>query len=282
MSTLYHMNADDIPSVSITDKCIVLDLDLTLVCTQDITDTLKSLTDLKDLKILTDPSLLSLRRRTYYSNMDDFNTPGTGTEVSYWGITRPHLNEFLMFCFSYFRLVIVWSAGQRPYVEGIVDYIFKDIRPPHAVFTHDDVIEEHGQIIIKPLEKIFHANPLLQKYMTLENTLALDDNPTTFRDNLDNGILIPAYEPSPSINSMSRDDPALLQFKAWLLQPEVVNSPDVRTLDKSTIFKRPLSYYKNPRYTFAERIHYTNNVARPFIFNNNNNIPIVQPNILAQ
>lgn len=251
-STLYHMSADDIPSVSITDKCIVLDLDLTLVSTQENTDSIKS------LKILTDPSLLALRRRSYYSTIDDLNAPGTGTRLDYWGVTRPHLNEFLMFCFSYFRIVAVWSAGQRPYVEGIVDHIFKDIRPPHVIFTHDDVIEEPGPVIIKPLERMFNSNPLLQKYMTFENTFALDDNITTFRDNPDNGILIPPYEPAPSVNAMSRDDPALLQLKAWLLQPEVVHSLDVRTLDKTAIFKTPLTYYRNPppRYTFSERLRY--------------------------
>jgi hypothetical protein len=255
------MSADDIPSVSITNKCIVLDLDLTLVCTQDNTESIK------DFKILTDPSLLALRRRTYYSVIDDLNAPGTGTKFDYWGITRPHLNEFLLFCFSYFRIVAVWSAGQRAYVEGIVDHIFKDIRPPHVVFTHDDVIEEPDRIIIKPLEKMFNSNPILQKYMNFENTLALDDNISTFRDNPDNGILIPPYEPAPSINAMSRDDPALLQLKAWLLQPEVADSPDVRTLDKSLIFKTPLSSYRNsnspkPRYSFTKSNLY-NSLTQP-------------------
>ena len=78
----------------------------------------------------------------------------------------------------------------------------------------------------------------------MKNSLAIDDNPTTFSENEGNGILIPAYEPALSVEAMSRDDPSLLQLKSWLLQPNVINSQDVTLLDKSQIFNTSLRAYK--------------------------------------
>lgn len=239
MFTLYPVAANDIPSTSITDKVVVLDLDLTLISTQD------SMDSLKELNILADPQLLALRNRTYDISLEDLEKPGIGTNYYFWGVTRPHLKEFLLFCFSYFKIVIIWSAGQRPYVEAIVDKIFQDLPKPHFIFSHDDIDIGPGSRIEKPLNKIIRTNPVLMRLMSFQNTLAIDDNSTTFVNNPDNGILIPQYEPSLSINALSRDDPTLLQLKYWLLQPEVINSKDVTMLNKSTIFTTSLEAYRN-------------------------------------
>lgn len=249
-STLYYVAANDIPSTSLTDKCIVLDLDLTCIDTQD------EMSSLHDLKILSDPNLLPLRNRTYHIVIEDLEKPGIGSKYEFWGVTRPHLKEFLLFCFSYFKIVAVWSAGQRLYVDEIVDVIFKDLPKPHVVFSYDDIEFGEGNRIEKPLTKLINSNPLLSHHMSLENTMALDDNSSTFAKNPDNGILIPAYETSLTVVSLSRDDPSLMQLKYWLLQPEVVNATDVRKLDKSTIFTTPLSTYKEQArsqsgYTFS-------------------------------
>lgn len=232
------MDADDIPSASITDKCIVLDLDQTLIATQD------SIDSLKQLNILTDPNLISLRKRVYYITIEDLEKPGIGTKYDFWGVTRPHLQEFLIFCFSYFKIVAVWSAGKRPYVEAIVDHIFKDLPQPHVMFTHEDIIIGPGGHVFKPLTKMIELNSVLRRNMSLQNTFALDDNSMTFHNNADNGILIPDYNPSLSVNALARDDPTLLQLKYWLLQPEVVNARDVTVLDKSKIFSTSLNAYK--------------------------------------
>lgn len=246
---IYHIAANDIPFASITNKCIVLDLDQTLIATQD------EVSSLKKLMILSDPNLISLRRRTYYITLEDLEKPGVGSKYDFWGVTRPHIEEFLIFCFSYFKLVIVWSAGKRLYVEAIVDHIFKDLPKPHFVFTYDDITFSEDGNVCKPLTKIINSNDILRKHMSLENTLALDDNSMTFRQNPGNGVLLPAYDPSLNIDSFSRDDPTLLQFKQWLLQPEVINSTDVTTLNKDNIFTTSLQSYKNkintpPSYLF--------------------------------
>lgn len=231
------MAADDIPSSSLTNKCVVLDLDQTFIATQDSIDSLTY------LNILSDPSLLLLRKRVYYITIEDLETPGIGTKYDFWGVTRPHLLEFLLFCFSYFKVVTVWSAGQRLYVEAIIDAIFKDLPKPHVVFSYDDVDLGPGNSIEKPLSKMITSVPILSGLMSFQNTLSIDDNPSTFRHNITNGVLIPAYEPSLTVNDLSRDDPSLLQLKYWLLQPHVISSSDVTLLDKSTIFSTSLDTY---------------------------------------
>ena len=239
ISAIYHVASDDIPSASMTNKCIVLDLDQTLIATQD------NIEQLHEKKILTDPKLLELRNRVYYISIEDLEKPGIGSKYDFWGITRPHIKEFLIFCFSYFKIVAVWSAGKRPYVEAIVDYIFKDLPPPHIIFTYDDISMSKDGHVEKFLTKMIDSSPDLKANMSLKNTYALDDNVMTFYHNHNNGILIPAYEPSLSINALSRDDPTLLQLKYWLLLPEVANSKDVTTLDKNKIFSTSLEAYKS-------------------------------------
>jgi len=233
VSVIYQTSADDIPICSMTDKCIVLDLDQTLIATQEDED----LSLLKKLKIFSDPKLMELRKRTYLITIEDLEKPGIGSKYEFWGVTRPHINEFLMFCFSYFKIVAVWSAGKKQYVEELVKYIFKDIRYPHAVFTFDDTQFDKYNNVNKPLTKFIDSDPILKQYMTLENTFALDDNFNTFIYNPGNGVLLPEYKPAASIAAFSRDDPTLLQFKSWLLQPEVMQSKDVTTLNKENIFK---------------------------------------------
>jgi hypothetical protein len=229
-SAIYHTDADDIPKVSLTDKCIVIDLDQTLIATQE---------NLDISGILKDPKLLSLRQRIYDFSVENLDKKGDGKEVKCWGVTRPHVQEFLIFCFSYFKIVAIWSAGKREYVEEIVKYLFKDLPYPNVVFTSDNTIWNDEHQVEKPLINMMQSEPVLQKYMNLQNTFMLDDNYTNFNPNPGNGILIPAYEPS-SVSAMQKDDYALLQFKNWLLREEVSDSCDITELDKSKIFSTSL------------------------------------------
>ena len=228
---IYDMPRHKILQKPLTDKCIVLDLDLTLLSTQEDT------CSLKDLNIFTDPRLMELRKRIYYLNLEDLEKPGIGSNWDFYGVTRPHLQEFLIFCFNYFSVLCVWSAGKAPYVHNIVDHLFKDINYPHVVFTYDDV-EMHNGNVRKPLSKMFGSNPILLDYMNHKNTLALDDNPGTFHYNIGNGVLIKPFEPECNVSSFLQNDNALKDFMDWLMKPEVINSQDVRTLDKTKIFKQ--------------------------------------------
>jgi len=231
---MYKTDLNKIPDKSITDKCIVLDLDETLVhsCSDPDIDLLK------ELKIFTDPSLLDVRQRCYKITMDDVvHKRGTGDKTEMWGIFRPGVREFLIHCFTYFKIVIIWSAGRKNYVHTIVDQLFADLRRPHIIWTFNDIEKLPNGTLIKPLNKLIEKVPGLKKYMSLENTFIIDDRTSVFQEpNPENGIEIPAYKPSFNPKSLRGDDVSLKQLTNWFNKPEVINSKDVRRLDKSNIF----------------------------------------------
>lgn len=243
---IYRVPSDDISMSSATNKCIVLDLDQTLVASQE------SMSSLQQLGILSNPYLLELRNRTYHIIMENLEKPGIGSRYDMWGVTRPHLKEFLFFCFSYFKIVAIWTAGKKPYAEAIVNYIFKDLPKPHIIFTSNDTLFSNNGIITKPLTKMISFNPMTKRYMSLDNTLVLDDNISTFSQNVGNGILIPPYEPDANIDSLSKDDQCLLQLMQWLLQPDVMAAADVTKLDKNRIFHRPINNFTFPLRKYSQ------------------------------
>jgi hypothetical protein len=223
----------------LTDLCIVLDLDSTLICTQDEED----IELFRKYKIMTNPEHIALRTRCYYLTLDDYEEPGIGSVYDFWGTLRPYTKEFLEFCFSYFRVVAVWSAGQAPYVEKLVDFLFADLPQPHVVFTFNHI--EKGKKTIKLLDKMYNYNDFTKKYMNETNTLILDDNKQTFSKNKDNAVHIPGYEPKPTLKSLkSTKDRCLIQFMYWLCQEEVRTATDIQVLNKSNIFKTSIETYE--------------------------------------
>ena len=232
MHSLYKTAFDKILFKSLTNKCVVLDLDETLVHSNENMDVLK------ELKIFTDPNLIDLRRRTYQITMDDVvYKNGAGVKTVMWGIVRPHVKEFLIFCFSYFKVVAVWSAGKRKYVDAIVDFLFKDIKRPHVIYNRDQCETTTDSVLVKPLEKMINDEPGLGKYMSLSNSFIIDDRRSVCESvNPDNGIEIPAYEPPFNVRTLRSDDIALKQLMMWLLNPDVMTSEDVRQLNKFNVF----------------------------------------------
>lgn len=239
--SLFWTEGERISSTAKTDKCIVLDLDETLVYSQEDMDLLDK------LNILTSVDAMELRSRVYRMTLDDVVTkPGEGDAYDLWGVKRPHLTEFLVFCFSYFKIVAVWSAGRRRYVEAIVREIFRDIRKPHVVFCYDD-IAEGPKGFYKPLQKMRKSSAILARYMTKKNTFAIDDREDTFDDNPKNGILITPYMPDLTIEGMMEDDPTLLQLMYWFSQPHVMKADDVTKLNKEDIFTTTVKEYRAKR-----------------------------------
>ena len=231
---MYSSDLNKISHKPLTDKCIILDLDETLVHSHGE----GNIDLLKELQIFTDPKHIDLRERTYKITMEDVvDKKGAGIKTEMWGIIRPHVRDFLITCFNYFKIVIVWSAGRKNYVQAIVDQLFNGIRPPIIVWTYNDVEKLPNNTLHKPLKKLMDKIPGLDKHMSLENSFILDDRLGVFSEcNLHNGIQIPCYKPSFNINSLRENDIALKKLTSWLLQPEVVNCKDVRKLDKSKIF----------------------------------------------
>jgi hypothetical protein len=237
MSGLYHTAIDDITK-PLTDKVVVLDLDQTLIATQD------DMFSLHKLGILSDPRHMELRRRIYCIEIENLEKLGDNTKYEMWGVTRPYTEEFLTFCFSYFKKVTVWSAGKKPYVEAIVDHLFRDLPQPDMVFTHDDIdIGPQGHVE-KDLRKMINSSERARQHLSLSNMLAIDDNHMTYCHNPANGVLIPPYSPNLNVGSMMRDDDALRQLKYWLLQPEVISAQDVSQLNTSVVFNYSSDEYK--------------------------------------
>lgn len=228
-----------------TDKSIVLDLDETLVqaLTCDEDDRIQ-LQQLEDLKIYDDPNNTDLNRRSHRLRMyDACAAPGTGEKFAAWVLERPHLREFLIYCFEYFKTVNVWTAGTKKYGEEIAQAISKSVHPFDHIFTRENCdLAPDGRTCYKPLEKMIEKYPDIGP---IEKVFILDDRTVSFTPDPDNGVLIPPYQPSMTLNSLNRDDDNLLRFKYWLNLDVVKECPDIRTLDKSNIFKYSVQDYKS-------------------------------------
>lgn len=218
----------------LTKKCIVLDLDETLVHTYIDDDDDKSASEFNQLKIPSRSDCLDLRQRCFNLDLMEYGGKrGQGSKKIYWAMKRPYLDDFLKTCFNYFTNVIIWSAGEFEYVHKICDKIFADYYMPDAIYTRDDCVLNNGNNE-KPLKKLFNEFP----EMNPRNTLIIDDKPWTFENcNPDNAVLIPGFEPKPELSSLREEDERLKEVIQWLLLPGTINSNDVRRLSKEKIFQ---------------------------------------------
>lgn len=241
--------ATDLSCSPLTDKCIILDLDETLVHTID------NPAHFHEMGLYKEPRMMPYRNDSYHFNLDDVGNQeypvkrGEGRQTEIAGFKRPGLHKFLEFCFSYFRIVGIWSAGQPKYVEAISDFLFKDFQDPHIIYTWNDC-KTDTPIIEKPLIKMISLEPNLKRYMSLSNTFVIDNNDSTFaRVNPANGIHIPNFAPmfnghiieQPTTEDILKwlqsPDTRLTELRNWLMQPNVMHAPDVRPLNKTNIFK---------------------------------------------
>lgn len=241
---LYPSLRDKISPQPLTDKCIILDVDETLVHTDD-GDTLRDMAHKHIFSHKPAPDGVELRDRIYMLRGKDIveEKEWEGLDIGdHWGITRPYVKEFLAFCHSYFRVVAIWSAGQKKYVNGIVDVLSNNLPRPHIIFTRNDC-KKRGDILIKPTADMAERAPEL--YMTPQNTIILDDRSTVFTTcNPANGIQIPEFRPSLTLSGLKNDELSLPQLMYWLSIPQVRYANDVRMLDKSGIFTTSIDDYK--------------------------------------
>jgi len=224
------------PKISKTKKCIVLDIDSTMVNTYD------DYSMISKLRLMEDPSLMDVRNRSYFLTLFDVNgKKGKGDMMNLWGVTRPGLRDFLKFCQAYFQHVIVWSAGDYDYVHALCRRLFQGLKYPDAILTRDDCEEKHDKPV-KPLAKIIEMEGF--NHLTMADIIILDDRTYTFIPNVNNGVLIPEYSPEAKSgrsyeskkDQLRREDNALEQFQNWLLRHEVIHCNDVRSLKKDNIF----------------------------------------------
>ena len=191
------------------------------------------------LEFLKNPKSLPFRAQTFHMEVDNIEGNMGKGEVEVWiGILRPGVKEFLDFCFTRFDKVILWSAGIHKYVIQASEFIFKDTQYPHFVFTRNQCVPHPS----KP-DKLCKPLTFLKKYdpsIRLDNTFILDNTPYVADPNPENLIHIPDYRRDLTVESISEPDDFLLKLTDWLNRPDVMNSGDIRSLDKRYIFENPL------------------------------------------
>ena len=203
---------------------LVLDMDATMVCTTGDYKTLR--------EIFINPKYIPLRRRVY--NICNEKEPGTGIYDEIFGVLRPHLFEFLVFSLQYFRNIFVWSSGEPEYVNPICEFIWDKLPiAPTDILTGDSCPSDKKGNLGKPLEILTKKYP----FVTLKNTLIIDNLKQNGKSNPNNLIQIPDYEPEPTIAAFSKDETSFIDIMDFLNDPLVINCKDIRQIDKSNIFK---------------------------------------------
>lgn len=227
----------------LTNKTIVLDMDLTLICT------------------IGDGSDLSQRMRVSHrsayealmkkgvlvpSTLTQFG--GSGRAMHNDVVKRPGVDAFLVFCRYVFQHVILWSAGQASYVYDVVRHVLdpNNSRVFDHVYTAQDIVhctvrpdghcektKGHMSFSTKPIEKLSELFP----DVTLKSTVIVDDLPCNFFPNPRNGILIPPFSPqlqqmladanSGALGNMS-DDYYLFKLLHYLADDAFLKIEDVR------------------------------------------------------
>src|SRR5579871_2837769 len=131
---------------------------------------------------------------------------------------------------SYFKHVIIWSAGQPKYVDAIVDCLFpfEDFQPL-IIYNYNHCIINDGDIY-KPLDMLYN-DKTIKGLVNPQSTFVIDDRDDTFSKNKYNGILIPAYKITPNEKSIMKEDRALLDLEEWFSRKDVAESRDIRNLD---------------------------------------------------
>jgi hypothetical protein len=154
-------------------KCLVLDLDHTLVATAENDSQWK-----REYKSDTN---------MYYFVLDN--------ELM-WGRKRPYSKQFVRYCQNNFDMVGVWSAGTKEYVERIVENVWEELEKPAFIWSRKDcdhiidIKSDNNLFLYKPLSKVFN------KYSNLNytNTLILDDTIEVSKFNPLNIIHINKFE----------------------------------------------------------------------------------------
>lgn len=209
---------------------IVIDLDATLVHTFD--DDNWDL--LERIRIEQNPQLVTRIYVLDYVSESKRNKS--------WGVIRPYTIEFLQFCIERFDKVIIWSAGVHSYVHNIVDILFNGLpKKPDLVWTSRNCKGGEKNPQEKPLEWLYKEFP----GMTSKNTIILDDNPISFRENDNNAICIPEFKPLKGLNYdqfinddqlsktklveliMSNEDTCLGAVIKWFSGNHIIESDDL-------------------------------------------------------
>lgn len=163
---------------------------------------------------------------------DTFSTVHLNVEWSRITTFRPYLQKFLAYCQFRFNKKIIWSAGGLINVQLMTSAMTSNspIKFDTMLSSDDTPVTAAQSCGAKDLYKLYTLFP----EMNASNTLILDDNESTFAGDINNGITIPQFN-NEKPSELSTDD-SLLVLMEWFDRPSVVNTRDVRLLDKRHIF----------------------------------------------
>ena len=146
---------------------------------------------------------------------------------------RPHLKEFLSFCFEKFESVSIWSASSMQYITEVIRYLksagfIPQGREFDQVYDYQRCakvfdFESREHILIKPLSKFWRKKSLK---MRKENTIIVDDTLRTYERNRGNAIPIDTFFKE------NDKDTCLLQILKRL-ERDVLHVENVRTKEKA-------------------------------------------------
>ena len=111
--------------------------------------------------------------------------------------TRPHLDEFLRFCFQRFASVSIWTAASRDWWLHCWSNHMRQFDFTRVLTSKDCVCSGRGfynstgdAVVTKPLRKLWDdPSNDMEEY----NTLVVDDTPQTAIENAANFIAISSY-----------------------------------------------------------------------------------------
>lgn len=206
---LFQMNKDISMNWHRSPKCVVLDLDETLIHSKPTSSALRNISKKQNSRLV----------------IHNINIDGEQWSV----IERPHLQDFIKFIYNYFDLIIIWSAGTYEYVHEICKKIIS-YYDECIIYTRDDCVSKNNTYI-KPLSILEKNEYLLSPIMNLSTMIVIDNLDDTFVENVNNAIHIPNFEPKvEDINTIQ--DLALLKIMHFFSKMDR-DIKDVRILDKN-------------------------------------------------
>lgn len=239
---------------TLTDKTIVLDMDLTLISA--IGDDLP-LSKIMKSKYRGDYN--KLIQNKVINPIIMVNYAGSGITIQNDIVRRPGVNQFLAFCRMTFKNVILWSAGQAPYVHAVVNNVldpmgklFDEVMTYNDVETYTFTPESRHLMKMTSMPvfgSVVSTKPLVKIYDKIlgcssENTVIVDDIACNFLPNPRNGILIPPFNPdledlihcSDKLNSSKlistiSSDLCLYRLIHYLSDQDFLDSQDVKHND---------------------------------------------------
>lgn len=123
-------------------------------------------------------------------------------DESHKPISRPYLKEFLVFCFKNFKSVSIWTSANKEWFDIVNINVFVPILDQYKfrfVWCFEKCTPRkkistnllHTYIVyIKELIKVWEE----YEDMTSLNTIIVDDNCYSFKNNIDNAIHIKAWK----------------------------------------------------------------------------------------